>query len=52
MTLRADKLTPALEEPSEAREGRVTVPETSANASLTTPDEERPSWWKRFFGLE
>ena len=29
-TLRADKWTPALEEPSEAREDRVTVPERSA----------------------
>jgi hypothetical protein len=33
MTLRADKLTLALEEPSEPRQGRVTVPRTSANTN-------------------
>jgi hypothetical protein len=35
MTLRADKLTPALEEPSEPRQGRVTVLGTSASTKAS-----------------
>jgi excisionase family DNA binding protein len=41
---------PELEAPSEVRESPVTVSEEPASPS-SSPGEEGPSWWRRFFGL-
>ena len=46
---------PELEPPREAsREARVSPRSASEEPSATSPppDEEHPSWWKRFFGLQ
>src|SRR5215204_5868727 len=43
---------PELEAASEPREDPETAPEEPSGTSSPPPDEERLSWWKRFFGLQ
>src|SRR5215212_3073970 len=45
-----ERVPPAIE-PPEPRESPVTAPQPTP-ATPPPQDEERPSWWRRFFGLE
>jgi hypothetical protein len=57
LTARIPELEPPKEAPSEPRESSETVseePYSTTHDAPPTPDHpvERPSWWRRFFGLE
>ena len=51
LTERIPELEPPREAPREPRESPVTASEADPG-SPTPPDEEHPSWWKRFFGFQ
>ncbi len=44
-----ERIPPAIEPPSEARESPVTVSEASGKGEAR-PEERRPPWWRRMFG--